>query len=63
MVMAEIYSRCGEYDKALDEIEYLLSLECNVTTFELELTPWTAPLRDLPRFKALMQQYAYNPAS
>jgi len=63
MVMAEIYTRCGRYDEALDEIEYMLSLECDVTPFAVENWRWTVPLRDLPRFKELMKRYAYNPTT
>ena len=59
MVMARIYTNCGEYDKALDEIEDLLSLESFVTTNSLKFENWTRPLRELPRYKELAKKYAF----
>lgn len=58
MVMAQIYTTCGRYDEAMDEIEYALSLETGVTTHTLELASWAKPLLELPRFQQLIKQYA-----
>ena len=58
MVMTRIYTNCGEYDKALDELEYLLSLESLVTPNSLKIEYWTRPLRELPRYKEMMKKYA-----
>ena len=58
MVMAQIYTNCGEYDKALDEIEDFLSFETGYTINFLKFESWTRPLRELPRYKELEKQYA-----
>ena len=58
MDMAHIYTNCGEYDKALDEIEYVLSLESEITINLIKFEHWVKPLLNLPRFKALANQYA-----
>ena len=58
MVMAQIYTNCGEYDKALDELEDLLSLETGFTINSLKFENWTRPLRELPRYKELEKEYA-----
>ena len=58
MVMAQIYTNCGEYEKALDELENLLSLESLVTANSLKFEYWTRPLRELPRYRELEKKYA-----
>lgn len=57
MVMARIYVNCGKYDEAIDELEYLLSLESVNTANDLKLYLWVDPLRDHPRFQALLKKY------
>jgi hypothetical protein len=47
----------GEYDKALDEIEFLLSIPCYFTTWDLKLNPFWDPMRDHPRFQELIEKY------
>jgi tetratricopeptide (TPR) repeat protein len=45
----------GEYDEAIDHIEYLLSLPAGMyTPAFLEMAAYFDPLRDHPRFKALL---------
>lgn len=58
MVMAQIETKCGNYDRAIDLIENLLSLESSFTVNDFELDPLLEPLRDIPKFKALMEKYA-----
>jgi len=58
MVMAQIETKCGNYDKAVDLIEYLLSLKSIFTVNDFKLDPLLKPLRDIPKFKALMEKYA-----
>jgi hypothetical protein len=58
MVMAHIYRGCGRYDEALDELENVLSLELGLTVNDLEFGPWTKPLRNNPRFQAMIERYA-----
>ena len=58
MVMAEIYTHCGQYEEAIDELESVLSLETNITTHNLKFHVWTKPLQEIPRYKELLKQYA-----
>ena len=55
--LAYVYSMVGEYDKALDEIELLLSTPFYFTTWDLKLNPFWDPLRDHPRFQELIEKY------
>ena len=57
MVMARIYVNCGSYDKAIDELDHLLSLEGEHTVNNLKLWCCVDPLRDHPRFQALLEKY------
>ena len=58
MVMAEIYVNCGKYDEALDELEAVLSQKSFVTTNTLKFSKWLDPVRQNPRYKSLIEQYA-----
>lgn len=58
MVMAVIYVKCGEYDKALDELEELLSQQTNYSTNDFRLSGELALLRKLPRYQQLLQKYS-----
>jgi non-specific serine/threonine protein kinase len=53
--MAQIYTRVGEVDKALDLIEELLSIPSWLSVGFLEIDPVWDPLRDHPRFQALLE--------
>ena len=55
--LAKIYSRVGEADKALDLIDELLSIPCDLSVGLLRLDPVWDPLRDHPRFRALLEKY------
>jgi hypothetical protein len=57
MVMTEIYIVAEEYDRAIDELEYLFSIESPYTAHTLRLYPYLDPLRDHPRFQALIENY------
>ncbi len=57
MWLAYIYSMVDEHDKALDEIELLLSIPYYFTTWDLKLNPFWDPMRDHPRFQALIAKY------
>jgi len=52
--LAEIYVRTEEYDAALDQLEYLLSIPCPVSIPLLRVDPLYAPLRGNPRFERLV---------
>ena len=58
--LAEIYTRVGETDKALDLIQELLSIPCHLSVGLLRLDPAWDPLRDHPRFQALLEKYDTN---
>jgi serine/threonine-protein kinase len=54
--LAQIYVRVGEYDAALDQIEYLLSIPSYTLSVPLlRVDPQWDPLRDHPRFKRLLE--------
>ncbi len=53
--LAEIYVRVGEYDAAIDQLEYLLSVPSWITIPLLRVDPLYDPLRDHPRFQALLE--------
>ena len=52
--LAIIYILTGEYELALDKLEYLLSIPGSLTSWNLRLNPVYDPLRDNPRFHALV---------
>jgi len=55
--LAQVYVMVGEYDLALDQIEYLLSTPGELSVPLLKLDPVWAPLRSLPRFQELSVRY------
>ena len=55
--LAGIYARVGETNKALDLIEDLLSIPSPLSVGLLRLDPVFDPLRDHPRFQALLEKY------
>jgi hypothetical protein len=46
-----------EYDAAIDLLDYLLSIPSWVSVPQLRLHPMWDPLRDHPRFQALLERY------
>ena len=57
MVMAQIYTIIGEYDKAIDELDYLMSMPSLCSSAYLKADPIFEPLLGLPRFNELMTKY------
>ena len=57
MVMAIIYVKCGQYDRALDELEELLAQQTPFTVNDFKLNGKLEPLRELPRFQKLLEKY------
>jgi len=53
--LARIYVMVGEFDAAIDRLEFLLSIPSEVTIPFLQLDPAWDPLRNHPRFKKLME--------
>jgi serine/threonine-protein kinase len=56
--LAQIYAWVGEKDKALQLVDRLLETPNGVTVPMLKLDPMWDPLRNDPRFQALIDQYA-----
>lgn len=50
----------GEFDKAIDKLEYLMSIPAGlvVSVARLRFHPNFDPLRDHPRFKRLLEKYS-----
>ena len=55
--MASIYNMVGDYDAALDQLETLLSNPTTVSVATLEGNAEWDTLRDLPRYKQLIEKY------
>jgi serine/threonine-protein kinase len=55
--LAVIYVLAGEDEAALDQIEYVLSIPSWVSVPILRAEPYWDPLRDHPRFLALLEKY------
>lgn len=51
-------AQAGELDAALQEVERLLTRPSYVTAHTLRLDPRWDPIRDHPRFKALLVKHA-----
>jgi len=54
---AHICALVGEPETAMEQIEYLLSIPSSLTVGELRVHPYWDPLRDEPRFQALLEKY------
>ena len=57
MVMAQVDVLGGNYNSAIDELETLLSIQTWYTTTYMQADPLLDPLKELPRFRALMKKY------
>ncbi|MFQ5743905.1 MAG: protein kinase [Acidobacteriota bacterium] len=55
--MAQIYVMVGDTEAALNALEVLLSVPSEMGLIEIALDPTWAPLRDNPRFQALLKKY------
>jgi tetratricopeptide (TPR) repeat protein len=55
--LARIHVMVGEYEAALDRLEYLMSIPGDLGAGALRLDPAWKPLRDHPRFQALIRRY------
>jgi hypothetical protein len=55
--LAHIHTMVGDHDAAIDELDYLLSIPSWVSVPSLRLNPSWDPLRDHPRFQALLEKY------
>jgi len=55
--LAQVYMIVGEYDKALDKVELLLSIPSPMSVGTLEAYPIWKPLHDLPRYKEIVKKF------
>jgi len=55
--LARIYTMVGEYDSAIDQLEILLAVPSPTSVPMLRIAPTWNPLRDHPRFQALLAKY------
>jgi tetratricopeptide (TPR) repeat protein/predicted Ser/Thr protein kinase len=55
--LTEIYVMVGEFDAAIDQLEIMLSIPSYWSVPLLEIDPMWDPLRDHPRFQALLEKY------
>jgi len=53
--LAQIYVMVGEFDAAIDQLEFLLSIPGDLSVPLVRLEPVWAPLREHPRFKKLLE--------
>ena len=59
--LAKVYILTGEYDLAMDKIEYLLTIPGDLSVPLLKIDPAYDRLRGLPRFqKILTTEYKMN---
>ena len=56
--LAMIYLLVGEYDLAVDRLDYLLSIPSPLSANLLRLDPFWEPLREHPKFKQLLEKYS-----
>jgi serine/threonine-protein kinase len=58
--LAEIYVIVGEFESAIEKLEYLMSIPAgsDVSLSSLKKDPRWDPLRDQPRFKQLIEKYS-----
>jgi serine/threonine protein kinase/tetratricopeptide (TPR) repeat protein len=58
--LAHIYVLLGEYDIAIDKLEYLLSIPSWYSVPLLQLDPTYDPLRQHPKFQKLLEKYSQD---
>jgi len=56
--LAKVYVRTGEYEKALETLEGVLSIPSEVSARLLTVDPWWEPLRSEPGFDALVERFS-----
>jgi serine/threonine protein kinase/tetratricopeptide (TPR) repeat protein len=57
MNLAAVYVRAGEHEKAMDTIEYLMSIPCPVMVGYFRMDPSFDALWEHPRFQQIMEKY------
>jgi serine/threonine-protein kinase len=56
--LAQIYVMVGDYDAALNQLDYLLSIPSQISVPWIRIDPRWDPLRNNPRFQQLMKKYS-----
>ncbi len=56
--LAKIYVLTGDYNNALKQIDFILSIPGSFSVSLLQLEPLYDPLRNLPGYKAIVQKYS-----
>jgi serine/threonine-protein kinase len=59
--LARVYVMVGDFDDALDQIEWLLENPSIMNVGSLRAHPQWDPIRDHPRFQALLEKYGSEP--
>ena len=59
--LAQIYVMLGDHDKAIDYLDHLLSVPTFFAAGSLKVDPTWNPLRDQPRFLALLERERSGP--
>ncbi len=54
--LAKIYAMVGEYDLAIDKLEYLLSIPGELSVPYIKLDPVWRPLLKIPRFQKILEE-------
>ena len=57
IVLVEVYGTAREFDKAIDELDYILSIPSPFSVNLVKKHPFFDPLRDNPRFQKLIKKY------
>lgn len=57
--LAQAYILLGDYDKALSQIDFLLSIPGEFSVNKLKLDPLYDPLRKLPGYKKIIEKYSH----
>ena len=55
--LARIYAMVGDYEAAISQLEYLMSIPGDLGVGALRLDPAWKPLRNHPRFQELLRRY------
>ncbi|MEJ2535656.1 MAG: protein kinase [Calditrichia bacterium] len=55
--LAKIYAMTGEYDLAIDKVDYLLSIPGVLSVPYIKIDPVWKPLLNIPRFKKVLEKY------
>ncbi len=61
--LARTYRTLGDYDAAMDQLEYELSIPALISVPVLRLDPGWDPVRNTPRFQRLLEKYSRTGAT